>query len=414
MVPGSTVQLIILIVLLFLSSFFSASETALMTLSKIRIRHMVESGVKDADKVNNLLQNPSKLLATILVGNNIVNIGASSLATALAIKFFGVSGVGLSTLIMTVLVLIFGEITPKSLAAQNSEKVSLKVAGFIGFLIIIFKPIVFISTFIANKIIVLLGGKINRNQPFITEAELRTMVDVSEEEGVLEIEEKEMIHNVFDFGELQVKDIMVQRVDIAAMEMNTQFPDVLTFIKNEQFSRIPIYNDTVDDIIGILNVKDLVMLYGTIDDFSLSKYIRKPFFTFEFIKITDLFREMKKERNHIAIVLDEYGGTVGIITLEDVVEEIVGDIPDEYDNDEDDIFIVKEDEFIVSGSLKIEETNDLLGTSIESSEYDTIGGFIIGNLGRLPELHEEIFYNNVTLKIENIDKNRIMKVRILT
>jgi CBS domain containing-hemolysin-like protein len=374
---------------------------------------MVDSGVKDAHKVNKLLSNPSKLLATILVGNNIVNIGASSLATALAIKFFGVSGVGLATLIMTILVLIFGEITPKSLAAQNAEKFALKVAGTISFLIIIFKPLVIVSTFIANKLIKLLGGKIDKNQPFITEAELRTIVDVSEEEGVLEIEEKEMIHNVFDFGELQVKDIMVQRVDIAALEMNTNFSQILTFIKSEQFSRIPVYNDTIDDIIGILNVKDLVMLYGTINDFSLSKFIRKPFFTFEFIKITDLFRKMKKERNHMAIVLDEYGGTVGIITLEDIVEEIVGDIPDEYDNDEDDIYIITEDEFLVSGSLKIDETNDLLGTSIESTEYDTIGGFIIGTLGRLPQLYEEISFNNVTLKIENIDKNRITKVRIL-
>lgn len=412
--PGSTWQIIVLIVLLSLSAFFSAAETALMSLSKIRLRHMVDEKIKGADKVEKVVENPSKLLGTILVGNNVANIFASSLATAIAIKAFSDRGVGIATAIMTVLIIIFAEITPKSLAAQNSEKVSLKVVGPISLLITILRPVVAITTYIANGLITILGGKANKNQPYITEDELKTIVDVSEEEGVLEVEEKEMIYNVFEFGDLQVKDVMVQRVDIIAIDVESTFEEVLEVIKREQFSRIPIYKETIDDIVGILNVKDLVMMYVENEEFSLQKFMREPLYTFEFKKITDLFREMKKEKNHMAVVLDEYGGTVGIATIEDLVEEIVGDISDEYDEDENEIAVVKEDEYIVSGSVRIDEINELIGTSIESEEFDSVGGFIIGQLGRFPEAEEAVEYNNIKFVIEDIDKNRIKKVRIFT
>jgi CBS domain containing-hemolysin-like protein len=326
----------------------------------------------------------------------------------------GEGAVGIGTGIISILIIIFAEITPKSLAAQNSEKLSLMVAKPIAFLIIVFKPIVAITTYIANGLITLLGGKPNKNQPYITEDELKTIVDVSEEEGVLEIEEKEMIYNVFEFGDLQVKDIMVQRVDIAALEQEASYEETMEIIKREQFSRIPVYKETIDNIVGILNVKDLLMLDKEMGPFSIEKYMREPFYTFEFKKITDLFRDMKKEKNHMAVVLDEYGGTVGIVTIEDVVEEIVGDISDEYDEDENEIDVVKEDEYIVSGSVRLEEINDLIGTTIESEEFDSVGGFIIGQLGRLPEASEQVEYNNIIFKIENIDKNRIRKVRIFT
>jgi putative hemolysin len=403
-----------LIILLGLSAFFSASETALMSLSKIRLRHMVEDKVKGAESVERLLQNPSKLLGAILVGNNVVNIAASALATSLAIKHWPNKGVAISTISMTILVLIFGEITPKSLAAQNSEKVSIRVAGLISFIAIIFKPIVVVTTYISNGLITMLGGKVNKNQPYITEDELKTIVDVSQEEGVLQVEEKEMIYNVFEFGDLQVKDVMVQRVDIIALDSEATFEEVINIIKTEQFSRIPVYKETIDNIVGILNVKDLVMLHTENGEFSLEKFMRDPYYTFEFKKITDLFREMKKDRTHMAVVLDEYGGTVGIVTLEDLVEEIVGDIDDEYDEDEKEIDVIKEDEYVVSGSVKIEEINDLIGTSIESDEFDSVGGFVIGQLGRIPEMAEEVEYNNVKFKIEEINKNRIRKIRIYT
>lgn len=412
--PGVTWQIIVLILLLCLSAFFSAAETALMSLSKIRLRHMVDEEVKGAEQIEKLVENPSKLLGTILVGNNIANVIASSLATLISIKLMGEGAVGIGTGIISILIIIFGEITPKSLAAQNSEKLSLMVAKPIAFLIIVFRPIVAITTYIANGLITLLGGKPNKNQPYITEDELKTIVDVSEEEGVLEIEEKEMIYNVFEFGDLQVKDIMVQRVDIAALEQEASYEETMEIIKREQFSRIPVYKETIDNIVGILNVKDLLMLDKEMSTFSIEKYMREPFYTFEFKKITDLFRDMKKEKNHMAVVLDEYGGTVGIVTIEDVVEEIVGDISDEYDEDETEIDVIKEDEYIVSGSVRLDEINDLIGTTIESEEFDSVGGFIIGQLGRLPEASEQVEYNNIIFKIENIDKNRIRKVRIFT
>ena len=414
MEPGSTWQIIVLIFLLCSSAFFSAAETALMSLSKIRLRHLVDEKIKGADKVEKLVENPSKLLGTILVGNNIANIFASSLATAIAINAFSEGGVGIATAIMTVVIIIFAEITPKSLAAQNSETISLKVVRLISLLIIIFRPIVAVTTYISNGLITLLGGKANKNQPYITEDELKTIVDVSEEEGVLEIEEKEMIYNVFEFGDLQVKDVMVQRVDIVAINIESTFEEVIEVIKREQFSRIPIYKETIDDIVGILNVKDLVMMQFESGEFSLEKFMREPLYTFEFKKITDLFREMKKEKNHMAVVLDEYGGTVGIATIEDLVEEIVGDISDEYDEDEKEIDVVKEDEYIVSGSIRINDINELIGTTIESEEFDSVGGFIIGQLGRFPEAEEAIEYNNIKFVIEDIDKNRIKKVRIYT
>ncbi|OPJ56472.1 HlyC/CorC family transporter [Alkalithermobacter paradoxus] len=409
---GSLWQFIALIVLLFLSSFFSASETALMSLSKIRIRHMVDEDVPGAKLVEKLISNPSKLLGAILIGNNAVNIGASALATSLAIRYYPNGGVGIATILMTVFVLIFGEITPKSLAAQNSEETSLRISKIINFIVIVLNPIVIILTYITNFIIKMLGGKVDINQPFITEEELKTIVDVSHEEGVLEVEEKEMIYNVFEFGDLQAKDVMVQRTDIVAIDKTTTYDEIIDIFKEEQFSRMPVYDEQIDDIIGILNVKDIMFIDK--DKFKLDQYMREPVFTYEFKKITDLFRELRAMRSHMAIVLDEYGGTSGIVTMEDLIEEIVGDIEDEYDEEEDEIKVIKEDEYIVDGSTKINVVNDMIGVSIESEDFDSIGGFIIGELGRLPEQGETLECNSIKFTVESIDKNRIKKVRIIT
>ncbi|MEQ8197133.1 MAG: hemolysin family protein [Clostridiaceae bacterium] len=402
-----------LIIFIAFSAFFSAAETALMSLSKIRIRHMVEEGVKGAKLVEKLTGDPNKLLGAILIGNNVCNIASSALATSFAVSVVGESGVGIATGVMTVLILIFAEITPKSFAKQKSEKVSLKVIGPINLLVIIFKPLVFLFSFISSFLVKILGGDTDKNQPFITQEELKTMMDVSEEEGVLEGEEKEMIFNVFEFGDIQVKDVMVQRVDIVAVGMESNYDEVIDVIKREQFSRIPVYKEDIDDIVGILYVKDLILLAEK-DDFKVEDFIREPYYTFEFKKVTELFKEMKKSRNHMAVVLDEYGGTVGIVTIEDLLEEIVGEIDDEYDDLEEDIEVIKEDEYLVDGSMRLDDLSDLIGVSIESEEFDSIGGFVIGQLGRFPELNEDIEYQNMRLIVEEIDKNRIKKVRIFT
>lgn len=391
------------------------SETALMALSKIRIRHMVDEGVKGAKLVEKLSEDPSRLLGAILIGNNIVNIGASALATSVAVKAIGESGVGLVTIIMTILVLIFGEITPKSIAKQNSEKVALKVSKTINIIVKLFRPFIAVFTAISSVFIRLLGGDPKATEPFITEEELKTMVGVSEEEGVLEDVEKEMIFNVFEFADSQVKDVMVQRVDIVAVDINATYEEVIDVIKTEQFSRIPVYNQNIDDVVGILNVKDLIMASKSSENFKVSDYMREPYYTFEYKKIVELFKEMQKTRSHMAVVLDEYGGNVGIVTIEDLIEEIVGEIEDEYDDETDsDIIVVKEDEYIVDGSARLDHIGDLIGVTMESEEFDSIGGLVIGELGRFPEKNEEVKVNNIRFVVEDIDKNRIKKVRIFT
>ncbi|MCR1952024.1 MULTISPECIES: hemolysin family protein [unclassified Clostridium] len=410
-----TWQIVLLIILLLMSGFFSMSETALMALSKIRIRHMVEEGVKGAKLVEKLAEDPSRLLGAILIGNNIVNIGASALATSVAVKAFGEGAVGVVTIVMTILVLIFGEITPKSIAKQKSESVALKVSKPINIVVKIFRPFIAIFTAISSLFIRLLGGDPKATEPFITEEELKTMVGVSEEEGVLEDVEKEMIFNVFEFADSQVKDVMVQRVDVVAVDINATYDEVINIIKTEQFSRIPVYNQNIDDVIGILNVKDLIIASQSKENFKISDYMRDAYYTFEFKKITELFNEMKKTRNHMAVVLDEYGGNVGIVTIEDLIEEVVGEIEDEYDDEEDnDIVVVKEDEYIVDGSARLDHIGDLIGVTMESEEFDSVGGLVIGELGRFPEKSEEVKLNNIRFVVEEVDKNRIKKVRIYT
>ncbi|HBG5344002.1 TPA: HlyC/CorC family transporter [Clostridioides difficile] len=413
--PNNLIQIIFLIVLLIGSAFFSASETALMSLSKIRIRYMQDEGVKGAKLVSSLIENPNKLLSSILVGNNVVNIAATSISTSLFIGLMGEKGVALATAVMTILVLIFGEITPKTIAASNSEKVSLLVSKPIKAIIFVLRPIVWIFNIITNVIFKLLGITNKGAKSFITEEELKTMVNVSHEEGVLEMEEREIINNVFEFGDMQAKNAMVQRIDMVAIDMEDSYDEIIQVFKTEKLSRMPVYEETIDDIIGILNIKDIIFLSDEeIESFDIKNYMREPFFTYEFKKITQLLEEMKLEKSQMAIVVDEYGGTSGLLTIEDLVEVIVGDIEDEYDEEEDEIQVIKEDEYIVDGSTKIGDVNELIGVNLESEEFDSIGGFIIGHLSRLPEENEVIEVDNIRFCIESIEKNRIKKIRIYT
>ncbi len=383
-----------------------------MSLSKIRLIHMLEEKVKGASVIDRLKETPSKLLGTILVGNNLVNIGASSIATVLAIKHFGDTSVAIATGVTTVLVLIFGEITPKALAAQKSEKVSLIVARPISILAYFLSPIVFVFTQIASLFMRLLGCKSNANLPTITEEELKSMVNLGKEEGVIEDHEKTMICNVFDFGDQLIKDVMIQRMDIVAININATYDEIIQVIKTEQYSRYPIYSKRIDNIVGILNVKELV--YRDSEEvFDMKKFVKKPYYTFEFMNTSELFKEMKKRRTHMAIVLDEYGGTAGIITIEDLVEEIVGDISDEYDMHTQEIETIREGEYIVDGSTRIEELNELIGTNVESEHYDSIGGFVIELMGRLPKQGESVEYMDTKFLIENMERNRIKKIRVL-
>ena len=411
---SNSIQIILLVILLVGSGFFSASETALMSLSRIKMRHMEEDGVKGAKLVSSLVEDSNRLLTSILIGNNIVNIAATSIATSLFTATLGAQGVAMATGVMTVLVLIFGEITPKTISANNPEKASLVVSKPIKFFVIILTPVVWVFNIITKVIFKLFGVDDNGVKPFITEEELKTMVNVSHEEGLLEIEEREIINNVFEFGDMQAKEAMVQRLDIVAIDMEDSYDEIIELFKTEKLSRMPVYEETIDDIIGTLNIKDIIFLSDEeIENFDIKKYIRDPFFTYEFKKITQLLEEMKKDKSQMAIVVDEYGGTAGLITIEDLVEVIVGDIEDEYDEEEDEIQVINSNEFLVEGSTKISDVNEGLGIELESEEFDSIGGYIIGYIKHIPEENEVIEVDGIKFNIESVDKNRIKKIRIM-
>lgn len=411
---SNSIQIVLLIILLIGSGFFSASETALMSLSKIKMRHMEEDGVKGAKLVSTLIEDSNRLLTSILIGNNIVNIAATSITTSLFTAMLGAQGVAIATGLMTVLVLIFGEITPKTISANNPEKASLVVAKPIKFFVTILTPIVWIFNIITKVIFKLFGVDDKGVKPFITEEELKTMVNVSHEEGLLEMEEREIINNVFEFGDMQAKEAMVQRLDIVAIDMEDSYEEIIDLFKTEKLSRMPVYEETIDDIIGILNIKDIIFLSDEeIENFDIKKYMREAFFTYEFKKITQLLEEMKKDKSQIAIVVDEYGGTAGLITIEDLVEVIVGDIEDEYDEEEDEIQVISPNEFLVDGSTKISDVNEILNIELESEEFDSIGGYIIGYIRHIPEENEIIEMDNIKFNIESVDKNRIKKIRIM-
>ena len=413
---GSTeniLQIGLLIVLLLGSGFFSASETSLMSLSKIRIRYMEEEGVKGAKLVSSLIEKSSDLLSSILVGNNVVNIAATSVSTSLFISIFGDGGVAIATAVMTVLVLIFGEITPKTIAANSPEKIAVIVSKPISIIMKITKPIVWVFNLLTGIIFKIMGIENDGVKPFITEEELKAMVNVSHEEGVLEIEEREIINNVFQFGDMQAKEAMIQRLDMVAVNIEDSYDEIIELFKSEKLSRLPVYQESIDDIVGILNIKDIIFLSDEeIQNFNIKNYVREAFFTYEFKKITQLLEEMKKEKSQMAIVVDEYGGTAGLLTIEDLVEVIVGDIDDEYDEEEEEIVKVSDNEYLVEGSTKISDVNEQIGINFESDEFDSIGGFIIGYLKRIPEENELIEVGNVKFSDESIDKNRINKIRI--
>ncbi|MEY8320133.1 hemolysin family protein [Lachnospiraceae bacterium 46-61] len=411
--PGSWWLILILLILVCGSAFFSASETALTSLNKIKLRNMVEENVKNADKIQKLIDDPNRLLSSILIGNNLVNNAAASLTTMIAVSLLGgQSGVGAATMIITIIILIFGEITPKTLASQNAEKVSLGVAKIISGVVIISTPVVKVMNLITNGLIRILGGDTSGKTPTITEAELKTMVNVSHEEGVLEVDERRMINNVFDFGDSKAKDVMTPRTDMICVEDNITYDEIVSIFKEERFSRLPVYHESVDNIVGILYVKDIIFI--DVEHFKTTDYMREPFFTYESKPISELFSEMRNNRIPAAIVLDEYGGTSGLVTLEDMVEEIVGDISDEYDEQEEEIEVIKEDEFVVDGATRLEDVNEMIGLHLESEDFDTIGGYVIGILGSLPDGGEEVEENGIKIVVEEVDKNRIEKLRIYT
>lgn len=410
--PGdsSGLQLLAIFIMLCLSAFFSSAETALTTVNKMRVRTLAEAGNRQAIMLAKVTENPGKMLSTILVGNNIVNLSASAIMTTLAMQTFGSKAVGAATGILTLIILVFGEITPKTVSTLNAEKIALAYANVIYWLVILMTPVIFLINQLSMGVLFLLRIDPKKKQDSITEDELRTIVKVSHEEGVIEMEEKKMINNVFDFGDSLAKDIMIPRIDMVMVDADITYEDLLEVFREERFTRIPVYEKSTDNVIGIINMKDL-LLFDQNGDFLVRDFLRQPLYTYEFKKTAELMMEMRKTFNNIVIVLDEYGATAGLITLEDMLEEIVGEIRDEYDEDEEDeVREVAPGEYIVEGAMKLDDLNDMLDLNLESEDYDSIGGLIIGQLEHLPEQGEEVLYENLRLIVDQVDKNRIDKV----
>lgn len=409
---GQALQMLILIGLLALSAFFSSSETAMMTVNKIRVRNLAEAGLSHAEVLAKILDNQSKMLSAILIGNNIVNISASALMTVIVTQTFGNQYVGVATGFLTLLVLIFGEITPKTSATLYSETVALRFAKPIYLIMQALTPVIFIVDKMSLVVLKALHIDPNKKQDAITEDELRTIVEVSHEEGVIESDEKKMIYNVFDFGDSVAKDIMVPRIDMTFIDVNATYEEMLEVFRQEKYTRYPIFEDTTDNVVGIINIKDLILIEHD-KDFNLRDYLREPLYTYEFKKTAELMVELRKTQNNIAIVLDEYGATAGLITLEDMLEEIVGEIRDEYDEDEEDLIVkVSPTEYILEGAMKLDDLNDHLGLTLESEDYDSIGGFIIGVLDHLPENGEEVTSGKLRFVVEKVERNRIDKIHM--
>lgn len=410
---GAIYQIAFLVILLFLSAFFSSAETSLTTVNRIRMRSLAEEGNKRAERVLHITDDSGKMLSAILIGNNIVNLSASSIATSLAIKLWGSVGAGIATGLLTLLILIFGEISPKTLATIHAEKISLAYSGTIEFLMKILTPVIFIINKLSMGFLFLLKVDPNAGNQQMTEQELRTIVDVSKESGVIESEEHEMINNLFDFSDAQAKEVMVPRIDMTFADINSTYDELIEIFQEDKFTRLPVYEENTDNVVGILNMKDL-LLYKDKEHFKLSNIMREPYFTYEHKNTAELFIEMKKSSISLAIVLDEYGATAGLITLEDLLEEIVGEIRDEYDTDEEDsILPLNEREFIVLGSTNLEDLCEELDLNFVSEDYDTIGGYLIGLLDHLPEKNEIIITDDdILLRVEQMDKNRIEKIYI--
>ncbi len=409
--PGVIFSIAALVLLLILSAFFSSAETALTTVSKISMKALADEGNRRAALVLRITDDSSRMLSAVLIGNNLVNILASSLATVLAVRAFGNAGTGIATGVLTVLVLIFGELTPKTMATIRAEKMSLRYCRIIWALMSVLTPVIFILNLLASGVLRLLRVDPNEKNKVMTERELRTVLEVGHQSGVIETEEKQIINNVFDFGETKAEDIMVQRIDMVFVHIDAAYDEVVSLFREEKLTRLPVYEDSRDEVVGILNMKDLILCDR--DSFSVRGIMREPFFTYEHKSTAGLLLQMRKLQINIAIVLDEYGMTAGLVTTQDLIEEIVGEIRDDYDEDENLLQKISEREYLAAGYMKLDDFNEALHLHLESDGYDTIGGYLIGLLDRLPKVTDSgITPDGVYLQVWRKEKQRIAQIYV--
>ena len=401
-----------LIALLVLSALFSSSETALTTVNRIRIRTLAGQGDKRAMTLLAVLQNPEKMLSVILIGNNVVNLYASSLATTVTLSLFGSKLVGVATGILTLAVLVFGEVAPKTMASRNAEQIALRAAGPVKCLMWLFTPLVFVVNNLARLVMKLFGADRPGKRELMTAEELRTIVQVGHEEGVIENSERKMIDNVFDFGDRSARDIMIPRIDMTCIDVEAGYDELMEVVREEKYTRIPVYKESADTIVGILNIKDL--LFRAQDKpFRIAELMRKPLFTYEQKKTSELMVEMRKNYTNLAIVLDEYGVTAGMVTMEDILEEIVGEIRDEYDRDEEkSIRRIAPNTYLIEGNVKIDDVNEVLQLHLASEDYESIGGYVLEQLEHFPKEGECVTKGGISFTVTRMEQTRIAEVKL--
>lgn len=426
-------EILFLMVLIVVNAFFAASEMALVSLNDNKIRFMAEEGNKKAKLLRKLLGEPSRFLATIQIGITLAGFLASAFAaegfSGKLVELIKMTGVTLSdellklvsviviTIILSYFTLVFGELVPKRLAMKKAESISMFVVGPLCFLSTVTAPFVKLLTLSTNFFVRLFGVNPNEVDEEVTEEEIRMMVDVGEEKGTIHETEKFMINNIFEFNNKIASDVMTHRTDIVALSINADFDEVITFIEQEKYSRIPVYEDNIDNIIGVLHAKSLIQFLienNHRDKFYLKDIIRHPYYVPTSKRTDELFKELQKNKTHLAIIIDEYGGTAGIVTLEDLIEEIVGSIFDEDDEEEKEIEKLDENTYILSGSISLEDVEEYLDIALPVEEYDTLSGFVIGQLGRIPSQEEYpiIEFSGIVFKVEVVNEKKISKVKV--
>jgi putative hemolysin len=408
------VEFLLFVICVLLTAFFSSAEVALISITRAKVRTLVNEGLPGSEAVAALKESPEHLLITILIGNTIVTTAAATIATAVAIQVFGDIGIGIATVLVIIILLVFGEIGPKIYAARASESYALRIAPVILFCSRIFTPVIWLVERVSPKFGI---GK-ETPEPAVTEEEIKEWIDVGKEEGTLEQGEQDMLYSVLEFADTTAREIMTPRVDVIAMEDTVSFEEAIRIFNETGFSRIPVYHDQIDNITGILNVKDVFSaMVSHRKDSTIKEVMYDPMFVPETKKIDDLLKELQVHRVQMAIVLDEYSSFVGIVTVEDILEEIVGDILDEYDKEEPDIQTISEGVYVIDAQMWMDDVNERLEIDLPVSEsYETIGGLIIDRLGHIPmQPGEKVEMNEgkITLVVLQMHGRRIVKVKVI-
>lgn len=401
-----------LLILLALSSFFSGSETAFSSLNKIRLKNYSDEGNQKAKRALKISEDFDKVLSTILVGNNVVNMASASLATVLATALFGASGAAIATICMTILVLIFGEILPKSLAKENSESMAMAFGGLLSVFMKLLSPIVFLFVKLKDLSMHLIHH--GQSQPTVTEEELKYIVDSIEQEGVLEEQESDLVRSALDFDEIMVQEILTPRVDLTAISADVSLQEALKTVLETNYSRIPVYRGTIDNIIGVLQVRDLLEAVVSSNETRLSHLVSDCIYIHKTMRISKLLTELKAQKMHLAVVTDDYGGTMGIVTMEDVLEQLVGEIWDESDEVVNELVKTGENMYLVSGDMNVYSLLEDLEIDDRDfdSDYNTVGGWAMEMLGHIPREGEQYVYKNLTVTVMVVEEQRILSLRV--